>query len=220
MKEKVDKEKISCIPNWAPLNDIPVLDKKNKFSIEHNIESSFNILYSGTLGFKHNPDVLINLAEFVIKNNLDMKIVIVSQGPTLDYVKKESSKRNCDNVILFLPFQDFDIFPQVLASADISLVMLENDAGEFCVPSKLLSILCSKRIPIVYVPKNNLSARIVTNNKCGFNVSSQEELFNQAREIYLNQSKYSYVSENAREYAEKNFRIDKITEKFFQILSS
>ena len=98
--------------------------------------------------------------------------------------------------------------------------MLEDEAGEFCVPSKLLSILCSKRIPIVYVPKNNLSAKIVTDNKCGFNVSSEKELFNQITEIYLNKSKYNYIQENARKYAEENFRIDEITEKFNKILSS
>jgi glycosyltransferase involved in cell wall biosynthesis len=220
LNEKVDKSKITCIPNWAPLNDIPVVDKKNAFTEEHNIYNSFNILYSGTLGFKHNPDVLINLAEYIISNDLEIKMVIASQGPTIDYVKKESAKRGCDSAILFLPFQDFDIFPQVLASADISLVMLEDEAGEFCVPSKLLSILCSKRIPIVYVPKNNLSAKIVTDNKCGFNVSSEKELFNQITEIYLNKSKYNYIQENARKYAEENFRIDEITEKFNKILSS
>jgi len=213
----VKKSKISCIPNWSPINDIPLFDKSNSFSKKYNIDESFNILYSGTLGFKHNPNVLIKLSKFLIQKNINAKIVIVSEGEVVNYLKKEANKYSLSN-FLFLPFQDFNLFPRVLASADISLVMLEKSAGQFSVPSKLLSILCSGRIPLVFVSKMNLTSRIVLKNNCGVSVESQESLNNTISDIYRNFSKYDHMPTNARKYAEKNFNIDNIGNKFKKII--
>ena len=217
IQHNVDKSKISCIPNWSPINEIPLLNKKNSFSKKYNLDKSFNILYSGTLGFKHNPNVLIELSKFLEKKNFNTKIVIVSEGEVVSYLKRESEKQSLNN-FLFLPFQDFNLFPQVLASADISLVMLEKSAGQFSVPSKLLSILCSGRIPIVFVSKKNLTSRIVSRNNCGISVESQEDLNNAVSDVYNNFSKYEKMSANARIYAEKNFNIDNIVNKFQKII--
>lgn len=214
----VNVNNISCIPNWAPIEDLPVLDKENEFSIKNQINKSFNIIYSGTLGFKHNPDVLISISQFITDNDLDIKLVIISEGPTVEYVKKQIIEKDLSDTILFLPFQDFDIFPQVLAAADISLVMLEKDAGEFCVPSKLLSILCSKRIPLIFVPKENLSARIVNKNNCGVSVENESQLLDAVTDIYNNYENYTNMKNNARDYAEDNFKIDEISKKFLKII--
>ncbi len=209
----VSQSKITCIPNWAPLDDIPLHDKSNSFSKKHNLDQSFNILYSGTLGFKHNPDVILKLSKFLIQNKIGAKIIIVSEGEVVDFLKHEAKKNSLQN-ILFLPFQDFSLFPQVLATADISLVMLEKSAGQFSVPSKLLSILCSGRIPLVFVSKSNLSSRIVLNNKCGLSVDSQGDLNNSIKDIHNNIQDFEFMSKNARLYAENNFNIDKISKKF------
>tara|TARA_Y100001970_G_C14140141_1_gene806610 strand:+ start:247 stop:1422 length:1176 start_codon:yes stop_codon:yes gene_type:complete len=217
ISNNVKNEKITCIPNWSPLEDIPMLDKSNSFSIKNNLQDSFNILYSGTLGFKHNPDIILNLSKFLIDNKKDAKIIIVSEGHVVDYIKSESKKNKLNNII-FLPFQDFNIFPEVLASADVSLVMLEKSAGQFSVPSKLLSILCSGRIPILHVSKNNLSSRIVINNNCGFSLDNQSELNNRILDIYQNKDQYSQIALNARKYAEENFDIKIISKKFLDII--
>ena len=194
-----------------------ILLKSNSFSKKYNIDKSFNILYSGTLGFKHNPNVLIKLSKFLIQKNINAKIVIVSEGEVVNYLKKQANKYSLNN-FLFLPFQDFNLFPRVLASADISLVMLEKSAGQFSVPSKLLSILCSGRIPLVFVSKMNLTSRIVLKNNCGVSVESQESLNNTISDIYKNFSKYDHMPTNARSYAEKNFNIDNIGNKFKKII--
>ena len=191
--------------------------KNNQFDLSYGLQKSFNIIYSGTLGFKHNPDIIKNLSEFLNRNNFEnAKIIVISEGPAVDYLKKDL--KDADNVI-FLPFQDFEIFPQVLASADMSLVLLEKDCGVFSVPSKFLSILCSKRIPIVYVPSDNLTAKITIENNCGFSVNNDQELFNVVSKVYKNPEDFSYLADNARKYADKNFDIDNIVNNFIKILN-
>jgi colanic acid biosynthesis glycosyl transferase WcaI len=213
------KENITCIPNWAPINDIPVLPKKNSFSVKHNLDNSFNILYSGTMGFKHNPDVLYDLGVFLDKFKIDAKVVVVTEGDAVEYLKNKVKNSNLDN-FKFLPFQDFDIFPEVLATADISLVMLEEEAGEFCVPSKLLSILCSKRIPLLFLSEKNLASRIVLENECGFHVNNQDDLNKAIQSVYNNIEQYDFMRENTLKYAKNYFNIDKITDQFLTIIKN
>lgn len=215
----LNKKNITCIPNWAPINDIPVLSKKNSFSIKHDLDNSFNILYSGTMGFKHNPDVLYDLGVFLDKLKINAKVVVVTEGDAVEYLKNKVQNSNLDN-FKFLPFQDFDIFPEVLATADISLVMLEEEAGEFCVPSKLLSILCSKRIPLLFLSENNLASRIVLENECGFHVNNQDDLNKTIESVYNNIEQYNAMKDNTLKYAKNYFDIDKIANQFLKIIKN
>ena len=74
------------------MDDIPLHDKSNPFSKKHNLDQSFNILYSGTLGFKHNPDVIVKLSKFLIQNKIGAKIIIVSEGEVVEFLKHEAKK--------------------------------------------------------------------------------------------------------------------------------
>jgi len=219
LENGVNNDRIQCIPNWAPINDIPVLPKKNNFSIKNKLDKSFNIMYSGTLGFKHNPEILFNLGVFLSKQKINAKIVIVSEGPVVEHLKDKVSSYGLRNFV-FLPFQNFEIFPEVLATADVNLVMLEKDSSDFCVPSKLLSILCSGRIPIVYVAKTNLASKIVVDNNCGFSVKSEKELQSIIYKIINNIDNYDFIGKNGINYAEDNFKIEDITNKFLRVIKN
>ena len=61
-----------------------------------------------------------------------------------------------------LPYQPFDRLPEVLASADVLVVILEPEAGRFSVPSKTLSYLCAGRAVLGSMPATNPAARLLT----------------------------------------------------------
>ncbi len=48
----IDPAKVSVIPNWGPIEQIPVLPRNNQFSDSHGFSEKFVILYCGTLGKK------------------------------------------------------------------------------------------------------------------------------------------------------------------------
>lgn len=214
---KILEKNIYIINNWGSLENIKPQEKLNSFSKENKIAESFNVLYSGTLGYKHNPDVLINLSIFLQEKGLKAKILIVSEGPVVEYLKSEAKKLNIKN-ILFFPFQKFDDFSKVLASAEVSLVLLEKDSSDFCVPSKFLSILCAKRIPVVNTNRTNLVSKIIIENKCGLIADNQSDLNNQLEELIKNYENFNHFAENGYNYACKNFNINDITDKFEKII--
>ena len=63
--------------------------------------------------------------------------------------------------LMLLPFQPYEVLPEVLASADVLIAILEPDAGVFSVPSKVLSYHCAGRPILAAIPAENLAARII-----------------------------------------------------------
>ena len=59
----VARDRLHIIPNWGAIEQIPVLPKQNPWSIEHGLADKFVFLYSGTIGLKHNPALLVALAK-------------------------------------------------------------------------------------------------------------------------------------------------------------
>ncbi|MCP5112052.1 MAG: glycosyltransferase family 4 protein, partial [bacterium] len=116
----------------------------------------------------------------------------------------------------------FERFPEVLASADVLTGVLEEEAGIFSVPSKVLSYLCAGRPILLAVPGVNLAARIVEGEEAGLTVPpADESAFLDAAESFFGDAERArQMAENARAYAERTFEVKAITAKFNAIFSS
>jgi glycosyltransferase involved in cell wall biosynthesis len=213
----IPESNISVIENWATLDEMPRKPRHNAWAREHGVEQSPCFLYSGTLGLKHNPDLLLQLAI----HNPQATVVVVSQGLGADWLSERKREFGIENLTL-LPFQPYDQLPDVLAACDILVGILEPDADVFSVPSKVLTYLCAARPVLLAVPVNNLAARIVERNSAGFVVSPTDtERFLAAAATLLGDSDArAEMAGNARAYAEQNFNIETITDRFESVLSA
>jgi colanic acid biosynthesis glycosyl transferase WcaI len=97
---------------------------------------------------------------------------------------------------------------------------LEEDAGIFSVPSKVLTYHCAGRALLLSVPADNLAARIVKDNQTGLVIPPRDEAgFMAAAETLLNDAKMrNFFAAQARAYAEQTFDIEKITDNFEKII--
>ncbi len=213
----IPQSKVSVIPNWAPLGDIPVHDKVNSFSKNYDIADKFTILYAGTLGMKHDPSVIVQAVQELEKES-DIQFVVASDGYGMEFLQRAKKSHGLDNVLL-LPLQFFEIFPLVLASADVLLVLLEQDAGVFSVPSKVWSGYCSARPSLLVVPKENIAARITKQIQAGVVITpdQKQQLAKGILELKKNPKKRAQMGCNARRYAEQHFDIQNITDQFEEI---
>ena len=217
---KIPLDKYTTIPNWAPLDEIIQAAKDNAWARATGIAKTTNIIYTGTLGFKHNPQVLIDLA-LHFKDVSNIKIIVSSEGWGADFLKQKKEELRLENLII-MPFQPFEDYANVLGSADILIAILEPDAGVYSVPSKVLSYLCSGRPVLLSVPKNNLAAKIIKENNCGFVSEPQDvkNLLQNAEKLINDIPLRSKFSVNARKYAETHFNIKKISIKFADIFDN
>ncbi len=211
----IAKSQIQVIENWAPLDEVPLAPRRNAWAIEHNLSDKPVFLYSGTLGLKHRPDLLYDIAKTL--GNV-CKVVVISEGGGREFLEKLP---RLDNLLL-LDFQPYDRLPEVLASADVLLATLEADAGQFAVPSKILSYLCAGRALLLAAPETNLSAFVVQRSKGGMVVDSNDSTawLAAARKLCLHEELRTELARNARAYAEETFNIHRIGSAFEEILMS
>ena len=120
-------DRIELVQNWAPLDEVVPRPKINPWSTTRGIAGQKVVLYSGTLGHKHDPRLLLETAESLNRRG-DVRVVVVSEGPGPEWLASEARARDLSNLMIF-PFQPFDALPDVLGSADVVVAMLESDAG-------------------------------------------------------------------------------------------
>jgi glycosyltransferase involved in cell wall biosynthesis len=217
-KAGVTDRNIHVIHNWAPLQDVPVLPKVNAWAKEKGLAQTFNFIYSGTLGMKHNPELLASLAQ-AFQEDPHVRVVVITEGLGAEWLAEQKKNRRMKNLVL-LPFQPFERLPQVLAAGDVLVAILEPDAGVFAVPSKVLTYLCARRPLLLALPPQNLAARIVRDNGAGIvgSPSDLEGFLNGARALAREAKLRKDMGRKARAYAEKHFDIQRITDTFESIL--
>jgi putative colanic acid biosynthesis glycosyltransferase WcaI len=216
----VPAARLHYVPNWAPLDECEMRLKDNAWSRQYGLHDKRVLLYSGTLGMKHNPGLLVQLAQKV-QNRADARLVVISEGGASDWLRQEKTRLGLTNLML-LKFQPFEVLPDVLGAADVLLAILERDAGAFSVPSKVLTYLCAGRPLLLSVPIENLAARIVQAQRAGLVVAPEdEEQFVEAALTCLDDPRLrAELGANGRRYAEQHFDIDQITDRFESIFES
>jgi colanic acid biosynthesis glycosyl transferase WcaI len=214
----VPDRKLNVIENWAPLAELPLVPRRNAWARRHRLEEKRVLLYSGTLGAKHNPELLVHLArQFRVQP--DVQIVVISEGVGADLLAEAVAREGLTNLLL-LGFQPYERLPEVLASADVLVAILEPEAGTFAVPSKVLTYLCAARPVLGAIPPENLAAYTILRSGGGIVVDPRNpEAFTAAAAALLGDPVWrTELGNNARAYAEATFDIGLVADGFEQIL--
>ncbi len=206
--------KADVIPNWGALTEVPRRPKSNAWAAAHGFADKFVFLYSGTLAMKHNPDLLWQLARH-FEEDPDVRVVVVGAGVSFEALRARRETERLGNLVL-LPLQPMEVFADVLASADVLVALLEDDAGPFAVPSKVLSYLCAGRPTLLSAPTDNLSARVLTRAAAGQPVPAgdSEALNGAADRLRREPQMRARLGDAARRYAESTFDISLIADRF------
>ena len=207
------------IPNWAPLDDIAPVARHNAWSDEHDLTGRLTLLYAGTLGLKHRPELLTRLTDRVRARGCDATLVVVNEGSALDVLRADAERLGVP--LVPAPFQPFERLKEVLGSGDVLVVLLDQSAGVFSVPSKTLSYLCAGRPVLGLMPKENLAAELV--EQAGGRVlpaddGSLEPAAEWVAEVLASPARASELGIRARRLAEQEFALDRCVERFEQVL--
>ncbi|HTE17166.1 MAG TPA: glycosyltransferase family 4 protein [Armatimonadota bacterium] len=216
----VRPERVHVVENWSPLDQLPMRPRDNEWAARHGLQDKLCVVYAGTMGMKHNPELILELARSLTDKD-DVRVVVVSEGSGVDWLRQQQEKQPLRNLVM-LPFQPFEVMPDVLATADVLVAVLEPSAGVFSVPSKVLTYLCGGRPLLLAVPLENLAARIVEENRAGLVVAPSDiaGFTAAAGRLLADESLRRELARGARHYAETHFDIDAITDKFETVLAA
>ncbi len=214
----IHREKIFVIENWAPLDEISPGQRQTPFSRDHELDGKFCFMYSGTLGMKHKPELLLQLAQH-FSTRKDVVTMVIAQGAGADWLREHSTQVPA-HALKVLPFQPYERHGEILASSDVLITLLDDECGAFAVPSKLLAYLCASRAQLVAAPVNNLASRIVRRSGAGFAAAAEKHSFLHAADRLLEHpQQLAEYGASGRRYAETNFRIDRICDNFVDVMT-
>jgi len=200
------------------LGEIVPRPRRNPWAEKHGLLDRRVFLYTGSMGLKHDPGLLVALARH-LRGRADAVVVVVSEGRGADVLAARKRDEGLDALQL-LPFQPYDSMPDVLATGDVMLAVLEADAGVFSVPSKVLSYLCAGRPVLGAMPAENLAARMVRDHGLGIVVAPNDTqgLLAAADRLLADDSERARLGANAAAYAARHFDMARIGDAFERVL--
>jgi colanic acid biosynthesis glycosyl transferase WcaI len=210
----VDDQVAEVIPNWGPLDELPMRPKSNQWAVDHDFSEKFVFLYSGTLALKHDPDLIWALAKH-FEQDPHVLVAVTGAGVSFEALKTRCAAESVSNLVL-LPLQPMDVFADVLGSADVLVALLEGDAGPFSVPSKVLAYLCAGRPILLSAPPDNLSARVLERAGAGLCIppGARQGLVEGAERLRRDPRMRTAFGSAARHYAQDAFDISAIADRF------
>ncbi len=219
--KKVPQEKIVEIPNWVDVNFIKPLEQENNyFRKENNLEGKFVVLYSGNIALTQPLEILIDAA-VKLSHIDDICIVIVGKQEALERLKRYCYRKKATNVIL-KPFQPRNKLPEMLAAANVGMVMQKHNVISFNMPSKIQVLLASGRAIIGSVPANGTAARAIEKSGGGLVIPPEdaEALASAIEHLYSNPQLVKSLGEKGRDYAKKVYNFEFILDRYEQLLLS
>jgi len=213
----IPNSKISLIPIWTDTDFIHPLSKNNSFAREHHLDNKFVILYAGNIGLSQGLENLLRAAE-ILKAYEKIQIIMVGNGAGLLDLQSQVHKRNITNV-QFIPFQPRERLPEVLASADVSLVILKRGIGADSLPSKTYSILASGRPIIASVDPSSETCHLILQADAGVTVPPEDpdQIAKAILTLMGNEALRKQLGVNGRDWAIKNHSVQSATEKFEEL---
>jgi len=205
MAQYAPREKIHVIPLWTGLaNVLPVMKSENIFIKENNLEGKFIVQYSGNIGATHNIESLIEVAK-LLKDQLDIAFVIIGRGFKVPAVKKIIEEYNLKNCML-LPFQPDDMIRYSIASADVSVVLIEEQVADVSIPSKVYNIMAVGSSLLSISPQTSEINKLIKQYKIGRNYlgTEVEKIADYIIELKQSPEKLQQYGSNAIE-ASKNY---------------
>jgi glycosyltransferase involved in cell wall biosynthesis len=208
-------DKTTIVPNWAPIEELPVHPPDNAWRQRVGLSEHPVVLYSGTLGLKHDPSILAELAAGLRASHPDARVVVVSEGKGRDWLEEHKGHAAADNLLL-LDFQPYEDLPEMMASADLLVAILEPDASKFSVPSKVLTYLCSSRAVLGVLPPDNSVAEILSSEEAGVVVdpADRPRVVKEATALLDDPERRLAMGRAGRRYAERTFSPDTAADQF------
>lgn len=219
--KSVPKSKIEVIPNWVDVNFIhPMPTENNAFRKVNQLTDKFVVLYSGNIARTQGLSTVINAA-VRLRHIPDIAIVIVGEEKALQHLKLYCDTCKASNVIL-LPLQPRSTLPEMLASADIGLVIQKQNVISFNMPSKIQVLLASGRAIVASVPANGPAARAVQQSGGGLVIPPENPgiLAATILELYENPNRVKDLGENSRKYAINHYSFEQALDRYEKLFAA
>jgi colanic acid biosynthesis glycosyl transferase WcaI len=220
IQKGVPANKIACIPNWVNLNFISPLSKQNNsWKSAHQLDHKFVVLYSGNIALTQGLETVVEAA-VRLRHIKDIAFVIAGESKALARLQQHCLSCGADNVLL-VPLQPREQLPQMLAAADVGLIVQKRNVISFNMPSKIPLLLASGRPIVASVPATGTAAKAIQQSGGGLVVEpeSPESLANAVQHLYANSAIAAQLGDKGRKFAVKNYAFEQALDSYEKLFA-
>lgn len=211
----VPKERTWLLPNWSDITFIRPMPRINAFREELRIgEDQLLIMYAGNMGEKQGLELVLQAADH-LRHHRHLRFVLVGAGVARQRLEQMVAEMKLTNVI-FLSVQPMERLPEMLAAADVHLVVQKREAADLVMPSKLTNILAAGRPVIATADPGTTLHDVLTSSQAGI-VTPPGDLKSFVDALkHLSESAVlrEQMGRNARLYAERYLDKERILMEF------
>jgi putative colanic acid biosynthesis glycosyltransferase WcaI len=204
----VDPHKIETIYNWADVDRIkPRAQEVNGGAV--------HFLYAGNIGYTQGFETLIDAARI---GGERVSVEIVGAGNAADTVRQLSA--DLSNITLRAPVPDWD-YPNLLASADVQLVIQRRISAGANLPSKIATSMASGRPILASIDPDTPAAHLLRESEGALIVEpdSPISLAEGMQRLASDEGLRARLGHNARRYAERKLAKDLALERLEGVLA-
>jgi len=214
VNKQVPEKKIVCIPNWVNVDFIHPLPKNNPWKITHQLDGKFVVMYSGNIALTQGLETVVAAAAS-LRHIPNITFVIAGEAIALSRLQQYCLSCGADNVLL-LPLQPREQLPQMLAAADVGLIVQKRNVISFNMPSKIPLLLASGRPIIASVPASGTAAQAIRDSGGGIIVEpeSADSLADAVLKLYHNQQLGEQLGKKGRQFALEHYTFEQAIAKY------
>ncbi len=215
----VPRAKILIIPDSIDVKELaPRKSSVSKFRRRYALDDRFLVLYSGNIGVKQNPAIIVECAK-LLQDNPEIFFAVVGEGAMKKPVQELINKYGLSNIRIF-PLCERCELGDMLASADVLLAPQRREVKDIVVPSKLLAYFTSKRPVLAAAHPSSEVAKIINGNQAGIVVAPEDvkAMANGILSLKMNKNKADEIGERAYQFLSSTFSHEIVKEKFYKPL--
>lgn len=211
----VPANKIVYIPNWVNINFIqPLPLENNSFRTAHKLDGKFMVLYSGNIALTQGLETVVEAAAS-LRHLPEIIFIIVGESQALSRLQIYCHACGADNVLL-LPLQPREKLPQMLAAANVGLVVQKRNVMNFNIPSKIPLLLASGCPIVASVPTKCSAAKAIKKSGGGIVVApeSPNSLAKTILDLYKNPNLAAILALKGRQFAIQRYSFEQALDDY------
>jgi len=166
----VNPDRIVHLPNWSHLR--PVTESREQSRSRMGwLPGEQIVLHTGNMGLKQGLENLLEVARRAAIESPRSRFILLGDGnqrPTLENMARSIAR------VEFLDLVDDDVYPNVLAAADVLVVNERAGVADMSLPSKLTSYFAAGRAVVVAVPSGSATALEAVRAKAALVVPAED----------------------------------------------
>ncbi|MBW1923279.1 MAG: glycosyltransferase family 4 protein [Deltaproteobacteria bacterium] len=213
----VEREKVSVVTNGADLRRFDPLPKDNPVARELGLADRFVAAFIGTHGMAHGLETVLLAAERLRKEN-NILFLLVGDGAERENILRQKERLQLDNVLM-LPQQSKDRAVKLLASADVSLVLLrKNRLFRTVIPSKIFEAMAMERPIILGVDGESKEIMLESGAGICIEPENDRELADAVLTLYRDRERCREMGQRGRRFVERNYSRDILARRYLSLI--